>query len=490
MQRNIAFISANMKKTIRFELMAVSAFCLFISLIIFALCNNIFLNNSKIAKIDYKGDMDKLVSYSIDLVNSMIKQKISIKDKLKIQLLIDNVSKHNVDTVLVVDLDGKVLYKSANTPETQVDLNNIIKNAMENRNITTAILNNNDKQNASAKEFTSFYPINFKDGRAYIIVRGIPEGSIIYEYNGDSFLALLIAIIAFIILFLIITNKKMNYFQEITEGLLEISKGNLDYRVSYRGRDELAMLASNINHMTEKLNHKIEKERMIEKSKNELITNVSHDLRTPLTSIMGYLGLLIDKRYENEEQMKDYLGIAYSKSQKLKVLMESLFEYTKITSEKVKLNLSKIALNELIDQLIEELVPLCEENRVVIKKQMDNVKIMVIVDPDKIIRVFENLIMNAIKYSYPHSDIIVALFKEENNVIVSISNKGDTIPENEIKKVFDRFYRVEKSRPSNMGGSGLGLAIAKEIVELHGGDIWAESHGNTIRFCVKLNISL
>lgn len=130
--------------------------------------------------------------------------------------------------------------------------------------------------------------------------------------------AFLLAVIVFIFGFLFITKRKMNYIEEISKGLLQISKGNLDYRVKRVGNDELALLADNINYMAKELTDKIEKERKIEKAKNDLITNVSHDLRTPLTSIMGYLGLIKEK-FKSEKELMEYASVAYTKSEKLKI---------------------------------------------------------------------------------------------------------------------------------------------------------------------------
>ncbi|MGH4124677.1 MAG: sensor histidine kinase [Clostridium sp.] len=293
----------------------------------------------------------------------------------------------------------------------------------------------------------------------------------------------------FIIIFLLLTRKKMKYIEEISNGLLEISKGNLNYRVAQKGSDELAGLATHINYMASELNEKIEKERRAEKTKIELITNVSHDLRTPLTSIMGYIGLVKDKKYVDEVQMDEYMNIAYNKSENLKILIEDLFEYTKLTNETIALNKEEVALNELLDQLTEELVPIFEENNLTVEREISKEKIMVNLDINKILRVFENLMMNAVKYSLKPSIVKVRLYKDKSNVIVSIENKGAKIPEEDLEKLFERLYRQDKSRAASTGGSGLGLAIAKSIVNLHGGEIWAECKDENIRFFVKLAIA-
>ena len=294
---------------------------------------------------------------------------------------------------------------------------------------------------------------------------------------------------AFVILFYLMTRGKMRYIEELAQGLLEISKGNLNYRVQQKSEDELGSLAGNINHMAKELQHKIEEERKAEKTKNELITNVSHDLRTPLTSIMGYLRLLKDKRYDNPAQLEEYVNISYGKAEKLKSLIEDLFEYTKLTGDTIKLNRQVVSLDEMLEQLMDELVPVCEENDLTLVKTFPPEKVMVHVDVDKTVRVFENLLMNAIKYSDKPGTIQIRLLKAGNKVTVTIENKGEPIPQEDLHNLFERFFRVEKSRSEATGGSGLGLAIAKNIIDLHEGEIWAECEENWIRFSVRLEMA-
>ena len=283
-----------------------------------------------------------------------------------------------------------------------------------------------------------------------------------------------------------ITNKKMKYLDEIAIGLRNIASGNLQYHIEERGNDEISNLASNINYMANEINKKIISERNAEKSKADLITNVSHDLRTPLTSIMGYIGLVKDEKYDSEETKKEYLNIAFNKSEKLKILIEDLFEYTKLNNDGIKIVKQKVNLTEFLFQLTEEMIPLFEQNNLSVVKKSFKDKIYVELDPDKMVRVFENLLTNAIKYSYKPGAVNVMVYESEGDAIVRIKNKGANISSEKVSKLFDRFYRVDESRNAATGGSGLGLAISKNIVELHGGSIWAECIGEDISFYVRL----
>ena len=310
-----------------------------------------------------------------------------------------------------------------------------------------------------------------------------------HDRNIDSrLLSVGIALSSFLIIFYFITNKKMKYIEIVSLGLLEISKGNLDYRIKKYGKDELAILADNINYMAEQLKTKIENERKAEKTKNDLITNVSHDLRTPLTSIKGYLELIKNKKYTEENQLDQYANISFNQAEKLELLINDLFEYTKLANNAVKFEKLDIALNELLDQLIEELVPICENSHVTISKEFIKEKVIVNVDPNKVARIFENLLINAIRYSLKPSEIRVILSMENGFSIVSIQNKCEEISDDNLSKIFDRFYRVEQSRTSDSGGSGLGLAIAKGMVELQNGFIEAKYEEGYISFNVKFKI--
>lgn len=473
------YVMVRVRKSIRAELVVIFVICLLSAMIVFGIANSYFRRNNKSARIDYSSGIGEISSVSNNIVNDINRQKFSVNDSDKIMNIIKNRSSYIEDMkVLILDLDGKVLYKTEKVSETQVDVHSLIKNALE--------LRNNEN---SRKEHVNFSPLQFTDSRAYLVVKAIPYGHITYyQTGGNSFLALLIACGAFIVIFLLITKDRMLYFEEIAKGIIEISKGKLNHRISKSGEDELAILADSVNLMASELQNQIEAERRAERTKNELITNVSHDLRTPLTSIMGYLGLIKENKYSNEQEMKEYVNIAFNKSEKLKSLIEDLFEYTKLSNEGIKLNRQAVAINEFLEQLIEELVPICEENQITVIKEFPAEKITVSIDVDKALRVFENLIINAVKYSYKPGEVIVKINKREDSIVISVANRGDNISSEELSKIFDRFYRLEKSRSSSTGGTGLGLAIAKQIVELHGGRIWAESKNGNISFYVSFNI--
>lgn len=387
--------------------------------------------------------------------------------------------------VLITDETGKVLYKTKQAQETEINLHNTISNVMNFAVNQSKIIQQEQGIDKTRKEFITFYPITVEGENLYMFVSGIPEGSVQYHIE-EGILPTCIGFIIFIFSFFYISKRKMKQIEEMAQGVNEIAKGNLAYRIEEKGQDEMALLTKNINEMAEDLKVNIEKERELERQKNELITNVSHDLRTPLTSIMGYLRLLSDAKYENREQYDEYIKIAFSKSEQLKNLIEDLFEYTKLTNENIVLEKQKVCINEMLDQLIEELVPQAEEHGLSFLKEFPDERIQAIVDPEKIVRVFENLLMNAIKYSMDDGEIKVSLQKEQDNIKISIENPSEEFTQQELENLFERFYKKDQSRSRVSEGSGLGLAIAKSIIELQGGEIRAEYEDGVVMFIILL----
>lgn len=479
------------RKSLRLELIFAFVLSFFLSIVIGILFNGILnsISAKKNATIQYTYGIKKIddaTRKAADKLNSIYGNANSSND---IQNVMDDLYEDSHLNAVITDLQGNVIVDSKSSSLLKkINLYDVIKNSTNKFLEEYSPTNYKDKANSSAanKQFYSFYPVSLKDKKGFLIVSGIPEGVVAYSHSGDGLLSIILGIVSFIGLFLLFTRRKMKYIEEISNGLIEISKGNLHYRVTAKGHDELSDLSTNINYMAGEVSSKIEKERKAEKAKNELITNVSHDLRTPLTSIMGYLGLIKNKKYENEAQMEEYLNIAYNKSEKLKILIEDLFEYTKLTNENIKLSKECVALNEFIEQLIEEMIPIFDENNLKIVKEICKERLIVDVDTNKILRVFENLLTNSIKYSIKPGEIIVKLYRENTSAVFCVENIGNHIEHNDLEKIFERFYRIEKSRSTSTGGSGLGLAIAKSIVDLHDGKISASCKGNKIRFFVEL----
>ena len=458
--------------------MVVVAVCFVISFIFYGFMNKAMIKENRVANIEYNySDINNSAEYYAEKIQSAVNSPNFNEESYFNNLFNEINNKGNTTKVYITDLDGNVLKKSSNVVEDKIDIFSVVGG-----------ISNIGKDEGKGEAAKYIYPIKFNEERRYFLYEETPRALIRYEvFKSNKFFSpLILSSLVFIISFIIITNRKMKYLDEISVGLRSIAGGNLDYRIREEGNDEIRTIASNINHMAEEINKKIVAQRNAEKTKADLITNVSHDLRTPLTSIMGYIGLVKDGRYDSEETKKEYLDIAFNKSEKLKVLIEDLFEYTKFNNDGIKINKVEVNLNGFIFQLIEELMPLFEENNLTILKSTSREAMLVDLDPDKMLRVFENLFTNAVKYSYKPGEISVSIYECEGYAIVVIRNRGQHIPKEKVDKLFDRFYRVDESRNANTGGSGLGLAISKNIVELHEGQIYAECYGEDISFFVKL----
>ena len=217
-----------------------------------------------------------------------------------------------------------------------------------------------------------------------------------------------------------------------------------------------------------------------------LLRAVSHDLRTPLTSIIGYLELLSGKVELPREMEKKYIDIAYAKSRRLEKLIEDLFGFTKLNYGKLSMNVGKVDIVKLLEQLLEEFYPNFAEKNLSYELHSNLPSKVIDADGNLLARLFDNLINNAIKYGADGKRVLVQIQAEEEIVTVSVTNYGYVIPENELPLIFNKFYRVEQSRSTHTGGTGLGLAIAKSVAEMHGGSIQVKSDLDGTVFTVKL----
>lgn len=250
--------------------------------------------------------------------------------------------------------------------------------------------------------------------------------------------------------------------------------------------DYIGRLSKNINNIVSRFKNLREDEKRAQTTKNELITNVSHDLRTPLTSILGYLSLVDEDKYKDEIELRYYINIAYEKAKRLNLLINDLFELTKMNNNYVKLKISDINICELLGQITAQSEYIVKKNNMEIRFKMCKTKMIIEGDGNKLFRVFENLISNSIKYGSEGKYLDVVLEKEENMALIKIINYGEKILSSDLPYIFDRLYRIEKSRNSGIGGSGLGLSISKSIVTLHKGKIRALSDNEKTAFEVRL----
>ncbi len=219
--------------------------------------------------------------------------------------------------------------------------------------------------------------------------------------------------------------------------------------------------------------------------KNELVMYLAHDIRTPLTSVIGYLSLMAEAPDMPAEQRAKYVNITLEKANRLENMINEFFEITRYNMQSISVSKEITDLYYMLVQISDELSPALSENgNTVIIKADEN--ITVFGDPDKLARVFNNVLKNAAAYSYKDTEIVISAFETGSQTVISFENKGKTIPEDKLPALFEKFYRLDDARASDTGGAGLGLAIAKEIVTLHGGTVSARSSGDTIVITIAL----
>lgn len=278
--------------------------------------------------------------------------------------------------------------------------------------------------------------------------------------------------------------------QRIIAELYYIADGHFDHQIPYRFQGDERKIVDSINILVENVIHSMSEELKMKRSKDELISNVSHDIRTPLTSIIGYLGLIENHQFNSTDDLYKYVHIAYFKAKQMKDLADSLFEYTKLTeSNRKPSQVRKVEMQSMLDQLSAEYDLLANEHEMKLHTTTNFTHLEIEANPDELARAIGNLLTNALKYGKDGENLYLE-GKQINpkELVIKVANDGEKIPEASLDHVFDRFYRVENSRNKSTSGTGLGLAIVNEIVKLHGGYCEVSSNDKLTTFSLHLPI--
>lgn len=323
----------------------------------------------------------------------------------------------------------------------------------------------------------------------------IPDYHKIRHWNKDTLVfvvsvILVIGFILFILYFLLLTRRITRDMGNISNCILNIAAGEMGLRITGIKRDdEIGEIVSQVNHMSDEIERLMKSEREALQANKDMIACVAHDLRTPLTSIIGYLQLAANTKKYTAEERQRYTEIAMRKANRMQGLIEELFSYTKLMSGEISLHRSNIDIVKLVEQMIEEFYPLFMENNLEYSLKQNVYSLFMNVDSELIARAVSNLISNAVKYGKDGKAVYIELEKYDSELQIRVTNFGLVIPEENLEHIFDKFYRVESSRSSSTGGTGLGLNIAQEIAVLHGGRIIAKSGMGGTCFTIALPIS-
>lgn len=313
----------------------------------------------------------------------------------------------------------------------------------------------------------------------YIIADGVFQ-----EARQKEIVCIVGTLLFFFLAYSFSLKKIMRYFDEIGVGinqLLEEEKDKIELK------PELEFIEKKMKRLKMTLEQRTKDAVHTEQRKNDLVGYLAHDIRTPLTSIVGYLELLNDMKQMEREQREKYLRITYDKAKRLEKLIDELFEISKLNMQTVALKKESVNLTFMLYQMADEFYPMLEQKRQSMKVDIEE-KIVIDGEADKLARVFGNILKNAIAYGDVGSEITVQAAKGVESVVVTFINRGAEIPKHQLEHIFEKFYRSDSARSTDTGNAGLGLAIAKEIVALHGGEIWAVSNKEDTKFIVKLPI--
>ncbi|SEM63024.1 cell wall metabolism sensor histidine kinase WalK [Paenibacillus sp. OV219] len=307
---------------------------------------------------------------------------------------------------------------------------------------------------------------------------------------GDVNFFLLFFIPMSISFFFLLTKQYAQYFRDISGGINQLASGNFETRIVIPSTDEFGDIARDINLAGEKLRQALARGDFAENSKEQLVLNLAHDLRTPLTSVIGYLDFILKNEHLSPEQAKHYTSIAYTKSQRLERLIDNLFEVTRMNYGKLSVDYNNpVDLSELLLQLNEELYPLFEKQSLISRLNLTPA-LKVRGDSELLVRVFENLLSNAAHYGREGEYVDIDCQLDSEEVVVRIINYGDSISPEDLPHLFDMFYTSDKARTYHEGSTGLGLFIAKNIVEQHHGTITVKSSVVSTIFEVRLPCEL
>ncbi|PGS27320.1 sensor histidine kinase [Bacillus cereus] len=343
-------------------------------------------------------------------------------------------------------------------------------------------------QGIRAKFFTAFI-CSIMLATVSIIAFQIVVGNIYSQVTGLEEKYSLLYLIAFLtfttIYFAFMTKTMMKRLSEINKSVKQISSGNLEIHIPISKNDEIGELAANVNRMAKSLKESIENEKKSQETKNEMISNISHDLRTPVTSLIGYADLLGNQLHSNREECEQYVSILKRKSYELKNQVDDLLEYCQINYREIELHKSVVNMKAFIEQIMIDFVPQLDEADMSFCINSDK-ELHVEMDVALMVRLFGNVISNSIMYGKDGKQILIQISKSDMNVEIEIKNFGQCIPNENLPYVFEKFYRGEKSRSSHTGGKGMGLAIARSIAELHKGDITVCSNEKETVFTIVL----
>lgn len=335
--------------------------------------------------------------------------------------------------------------------------------------------NDNKRMNFHSNDILYMFPINYSDSSGQILIRPMLRMLVPQYYE---FIIVLISAFIFMLTLFLFIRKSIRYIEEIDRSIDIIAGGKLEYEIPIRGNNELSRLAANINEMSNSLKERMDIEKESDIKQRQLITDISHDLRTPLTALIGYLDLLENHIYENQEEADDFIHCASQKCFKLQTLIEELFTYNKLINKDIPISIEKDDIIEIVKEII-------SEQGLKINLESKERKAIISIDRNLINRIFDNLFDNIRKYGIRSEDATIYIKKIDHKVIIIVENSTDQDLSNKVDNIFERMYVGNESRTDN--SSGLGLSIVAECVNLMNGLISAKFQKPRLQIIMEFN---
>ncbi|MGG3449595.1 sensor histidine kinase [Domibacillus aminovorans] len=390
------------------------------------------------------------------------------------------------DIEIVVRKDTNVVYASPT-----LDKQSLLKSlpGFEETNINTRDTIKMEKNFFTYVKF-DFYFSDKSKGSIFVLTKASSYAELIRElFPILSGLLLFLFIIIIGLLNYLVSRSIIRPISILKEGAERIKSGDLNFEIMATSNDEIGQLNQTFEEMRIKLKESVNLQLQYEENRKELLSNISHDLKTPITSIIGYVEGIKDGVANTPQKMDKYLSTVYLKARDMDSLIDELFLFSKLDLKKEPFTFETVELNNYMRDFVEELYLDLLQKGIQIDLHLLDQPVYVTADREKLKRVMANLISNCVKYmNKDQKNIIISLQEGMNDVTVQITDNGHGIEPSALPYIFDRFYRAEQSRNSQTGGSGLGLAIAKQIIREHGGDIWATSgigKGTSVFFSLK-----
>lgn len=414
-------------------------------------------------------ELDSALNTAMEEIESTESQEENITDAMRYLMQNDKMPFVSVDdgenmSITIASKKGTVLWKNNSDDETM---------PKKGGHIEVDELGS-DSYDEECGEYIFVYTKSVEKVLYYIVFRTPAYPEYIYHDMQLRAACLALAAVLFLILVLIFSKSRISYIRYLSGVVDEISKGNLHTRIDKKGYDELTTIAESIDDMQHNLDKMMKEERENERKNRELITNLSHDIKTPMTIITGYLDVVISGKYEDESERDLYIKKAFAQVEKINGMIQKIFLLAKNEIKVEQDNTVRCNLSMMVSQDVSEFEGIAQKQNRNFVTDIPEKPLYANIVIEDMREVLDNILMNAIKYSKPETDIMVSMEEEESTMHLIVRNVSEEVKEADCTRIFDKFYRADHARGSNIAGNGLGLSIVRETVERSKGKVWAE----------------